>query len=85
MNCKVHVDDFGIEPDFHKEPNRLWLVELAFWRPSALTDEEMESSFADRDGRWSGQTKAALLKHSAKGLDLNQNWALVEQNWSCPV
>jgi rubredoxin len=78
-------DDFDIEPDVHKEPNRLWLVELAFWRPSALTDEEMESSFPDRDGRWSGQTKAALLKHGAKGLDLNQNWALVEQNRSCPV
>jgi rubredoxin len=78
-------DDFDIEPDFDEEPSRLWLVELAFWRPSALTDDEMESFFPDRDGRWSGQTRAALLKHAAKGLDLNQNWALVEQSWFCPV
>ncbi|MBB4364994.1 rubredoxin [Bradyrhizobium sp. CIR18] len=75
--------DFEIEPEF--EPGRMWLVELAFWRPSTLADDEMESCFPDRDGRWSSQTKAAVLRHGAKGLDLNQNWALVEQNWFCPV
>jgi len=78
-------DDFDIEPDFDEGPSRLWLVELAFWRPSVLTDDEMESFFPDRDGRWSRQTKTAVERHRANGLDLNQNWALVEQNWFCPV
>ncbi|MGO4527401.1 hypothetical protein AB4097_21415 [Microvirga sp. 2MCAF35] len=41
--------------------------------------------FRRRDGRWSEQTKTALQRHNAKGLDLNQNWALVEQTWTCPI
>lgn len=78
-------DAFEIEPEIDEGPSRLWLVELAFWQPSALTDDEMETFFPDRDGRWSQQTKAAMARHGAKGLDLNQSWALVPQNWSCPI
>src|SRR3954451_14563026 len=39
---------FNTEPEAEGPPSRLWLVELAFWRPSTLTDEEMESFFPDR-------------------------------------
>jgi len=78
------TDDFDIEELFDETPKRAWFVELCFWRPSALNDEEMELFFRDRDGRWSTQTKNAIKKFNAKGLDLNQNWALVEQNWRCP-
>lgn len=61
-----------------------WSVSLLFPRPSKLSDEEMQLHFRDRDGRWSKQTKAAVLKHQAIGLDLNDNWALVEPSWRCP-
>ncbi|TPL05818.1 hypothetical protein FJ938_14485 [Mesorhizobium sp. B2-4-14] len=43
----------------------------------------MQLHFRDRDGRWSKQTKAAVLKNGAIGLDLNDNWALVEPSWRC--
>ncbi|AHY49223.1 MULTISPECIES: hypothetical protein [Bradyrhizobium] len=83
MSDSAIEDDLGFVPAPGTE--RLWLIELAFWRPSTLTDDEMEALFRDRDGRWSQQTKRAMLNHGAKGLDLNQNWALVPRGWSCPV
>ncbi|MFD9899686.1 hypothetical protein ACFWXH_07260 [Mesorhizobium sp. NPDC059054] len=43
----------------------------------------MQWHFSDRDGRWSEQTKAAMKASGAKGLDLNRNWALTHQVWSC--
>ena len=55
------MPDSAIENDLAFGPargtERLWLVELAFWRPSTLTDDDMEALFRDRDGRWSQQTK----------------------------
>ncbi|MGM5034956.1 hypothetical protein [Tardiphaga sp. 803_E3_N1_3] len=78
-------EDFDFAPDFEDKESRLWSVNLSFWRPSELTDEEMEAFFGDRDGKWSRQTKAAMARHGAKGLDLNQSWALTVQYWSCPV
>ena len=78
------TDDFDIEELFDETSKQAWFVELCFRRPSALSDDEMELFFSDRDGRWSTQTKNAIKKFNAKGVDLNQNWALVEQNWRCP-
>lgn len=78
-------DDFDFEPEFEPRDPRRWSVNLSFWRPSQLTDAEMQAFFPDRDGRWSGQTKAAIERLGAQGLDLNQSWALVEQKWLCPV
>lgn len=78
-------EDLDFYPDFQDRDPRLWSVNLSFWRPSQLTDDEMEAFFGDRDGKWSHQTKTAIARYGAKGLDLNQSWALTEQNWSCPV
>jgi rubredoxin len=49
-----------------------------------MTDEESEDYFPHLDGRWSRQTKELLAQHSAGGLDLNRNWALVRKGWFCP-
>lgn len=70
------------EPDFAPDAGE-WGAYLTFYRPSRLSDEEMQWHFGDRDGRWSRQTKAALQRSGAKGLDLNRNWALTRQSWSC--
>lgn len=64
---------------------RAWSVELTFWRPLKLTDEEMGLFFAQYDGKWSEQTKRALGTHKARGLELNKNWALTGQDWACPA
>ena len=78
-------DEFELVSDFESESRKAWFVELLFWRPSALNDQEMAMFFPKRDGKWSIQTKEAIKKFGAKGLDLNQNWALVSQNWCCPA
>lgn len=78
-------DEFELVSDFESELRKAWFVELLFWRPSALNDQEMAMFFPKRDGKWSIQTKEAIKKFGAKGLDLNQNWALVSQNWCCPA
>lgn len=84
------MDDFfdgdeslsGIDYD----PNSsAWFVDLLFWRPSKLSDEQMEIQFSEWDGRWSLKTKQALERHSAKGLDLNENWSLCAPSWTCPA
>ena len=56
-----------------------WFASLLFWRPSRLSDEEMQLHFGRWDGRWSDQTKRAAQRLEAKGLDLNENWALCAQ------
>lgn len=61
-----------------------WSADLLFWRPSRLSDEKMQVHFYEWDGRWSEQTKRALQRLKAKGLDLNENWALCAPYWSCP-
>lgn len=55
------------------------------WRPRLLSDEDMRIHFHDLDGRWSRQTAEQMIRTGARGLDLNTNWALAEQGWSCPV
>ena len=61
-----------------------WHAQLQFPRPSIFSDVQMEVFFRNRDGKWSDQTKAAVTRHKAVGLDLNDNWALVWKLWSCP-
>lgn len=68
----------------HDASSSWWSVSLLFPRPSKLSDEDMQLHFPDRDGRWSAQTKAAILSNQTKGLELNDNWALVEPDWRCP-
>jgi len=64
---------------------KAWFASLLFWRPSRLSDEEMQLHFGRWDGRWSDQTKRAVKRLEAKGLDLNENWALCAQYWICPA
>jgi len=45
----------------------------------------MEMYFPRNDGRWSSKTKKAIKFHNADGLDLNENWAMVRKDWTCPV
>jgi len=45
----------------------------------------MQLHFAHWDGRWSEQTKRATQRFEAKGLDLNENWALCPPYWICPA
>jgi hypothetical protein len=61
------------------------LPAFLFWRPSRLSDDEMQLHFSHWDGRRSEQTKGAAQHFEAKGLDLNENWALCTQYWICPA
>lgn len=51
---------------------------------ASASDEEIEALFPSLDGRWSGLTRWLIEKHGATGLDLDQNWASVPQDWTCP-
>lgn len=51
---------------------------------ASASDEEIEALFPSLDGRWSGLTRWLIDEHRATGLDLDQNWASVCQDWSCP-
>jgi hypothetical protein len=73
---------FGSVYDPHGEA---WFADLLFWRPSRLSDKQMQLHFSEWDGRWSDQTLRALQRFEAKGLDLNENWALCPPYWSCPA
>ncbi|WP_316159460.1 hypothetical protein [Bradyrhizobium sp. SZCCHNRI3042] len=64
---------------------KAWFASLLFWRPSRLSDEEMQLHFGRWDGQWSDQTKRAVQRLEAEGLDLNENWALCAQYWICPA
>jgi rubredoxin len=78
--------DDEIPFDSGYDPNSdAWFANLLFWRPSKLSDEQMQINFSGRDGRWSLQTKRALDRFRARGLDLNENWALCPPYWSCPT
>lgn len=50
---------------------------------ASASDEEIEALFPKLDGRWSGLTRWLIQHHSATGLDLDQNWAGVPQDWAC--
>ena len=65
--------------------DEVWFADLLFWRPSKLSDEQMQRHFREWDGRWSQQTKEAVNRFEADGLDLNENWALSPPFWSCPA
>lgn len=62
-----------------------WL-DIAFRVPRLEHCEEarLEALFPGRDGAWSGPSKAALLRHGTDRLDLNENWASVPPDWTCP-
>ena len=84
MGEPFDLDDeilFGSDYDPHGDA---WFANLLFWRPSRLSDEQMQLHFGEWDGRWSVQTNRALQRFEAKGLDLNENWALCTPFWSCP-
>lgn len=67
------------------DPNsHLWFISLMFPRPAKLDDDQMEIYFPDRDGRWSFQTRKAMERAGAAGLELNANWALTSPGWICP-
>jgi rubredoxin len=85
MNKDYEFDDeLPFDPGY--DPNSdAWFANLLFWRPSRLSDEQMQTHFNGRDGRWSLGTKRALGRLNAKGLDLNENWALCAPFWSCPA
>ncbi|MFO1099695.1 MAG: hypothetical protein U1E81_15875 [Xanthobacteraceae bacterium] len=44
---------FGLDYDPH---GNAWFANLLFWRPSRLSDEQMQLHFSEWDGRWSEQT-----------------------------
>ena len=64
--------EFELEPDSADNLGHVWVVQLAFWRPATLADDEMETLFPERDGRWSRQTREAtrlaewLLQENAR-------------------
>jgi len=50
-----------------------------------VSDEEIEDALGRFvDGAWSNQTKEIIISLGAKGIDLNQNWAITPQYWRCP-
>lgn len=51
---------------------------------ASASDEEIEFWFPRLDGRWSSLSRWLVDQHGATGLDLDQNWASVSQDWSCP-
>lgn len=51
---------------------------------TAMTDEDLQKHFFDRDGPWSDVTKAALVRFKVDQLDLDSNWASTPRWWSCP-
>tara|TARA_R110002020_G_scaffold69730_9_gene181443 strand:- start:18332 stop:19864 length:1533 start_codon:yes stop_codon:yes gene_type:complete len=66
------------------ELDHLWTETLVFPHPSLLDDAQMGAYFPMYDGRWSDQTKRAIEMLGAHGLELNSNWALERQSWTCP-
>ncbi|MEZ0213170.1 MAG: hypothetical protein ACAH27_09515 [Xanthobacteraceae bacterium] len=50
----------------------------------ALADDELAEVAHMRDGRWSAQTRAFLVRFGTTRLDLNSGWASTWTAWSCP-
>lgn len=84
MDNSCDADD-DIPFSGHDPDGNAWFANLLFWRPSHFSDEEMQLHFSNLDGRWSEQTKRATQRFEAKGLDLNENWALCAPYWICPA
>lgn len=59
--------------------SHLWSAIVVLPHVSRLNDDEMAAYFADFDGRWSRQTRDAMTKLDASGLELNANWALTRR------
>ena len=60
-------DEVTYDPNYDPDSDA-WFARLLFWRPSKLSDEEMQLHFYEWDGRWSFQTKLALQRFKAQGL-----------------
>ncbi|TWB03518.1 hypothetical protein [Gluconacetobacter diazotrophicus] len=67
-----------------KDNSKEIIVNFHIKKLESLTDEEIQEEFPDRDGRWSIQTKRALRRFQTEKLDLNENWASVGPDWTCP-
>ncbi|MBY5511862.1 hypothetical protein [Rhizobium leguminosarum] len=74
-------DTTDFDPDY--DDHRVWSEVLVFPHPARLDDHAMDYYFRNYDGRWSSQTKRAMKELDAQGLELNSNWALEDQHWSC--
>lgn len=72
------MTNFDLDDD-----HRHWSEVLVFPHPARLNDIAMDYYFHSYDGKWSEQTKRAMKELGAKGLELNSNWALESQVWSC--
>ena len=61
-------------------------IRLSVDIPDLVTapDEVIEALLRARDGRWSRQTKAMLLKAGTDRLTLNDAWASTPMSWICP-
>ncbi|OJF89621.1 hypothetical protein [Pararhizobium antarcticum] len=77
------MDDMeAFDSEFQNQ--EIWTETLVFPNPSKLDDAGMDYYFPDYDGRWSAQTKRAMKALETDGLELNSNWALERQHWTCP-
>jgi hypothetical protein len=75
------MDDWdGPGPDDFSD---LWTATIVLPHVARLNDDDMDFHFPEYDGRWSRQTRDAMEKFCAAGLELNTNWALTRQKWSC--
>lgn len=85
MTANRFENDFDSdEPDWGAPSKNLWVASAAIYHIDKLSDDDMEYHFPNNDGKWSAQTKQAIVKFNAMGLDLNENWALLSKGWQCP-
>ena len=77
------MTDFDDAP-IDQRDDKFWSTTVELPHVARLTDEEMELHFAQFDGVWSRQTKQAIDRFNADGVDLNENWATTWYSWACP-
>lgn len=66
------------------EISHLWSTVVVLPHVERLDDDDMDVQFPEYDGRCSLQTRQAIVKLGATGLELDTNWALTPRIWSCP-
>lgn len=60
-------------------------ISFAVPKVATLSDRELQNVFYDRDGTWSAAIRAARTKFGVDKLDLEENWASCDPDWTCPV